>query len=74
MPIFEYRCKDCGKTFEFLLRGKDIPACPQCGGTDLKKLMSACFSNVRGGSNGGSGGGGGSCGSCSGGACATCGK
>jgi len=72
MPIFEYRCGDCGKTFEFLQRGKDTPECPACGSRDLKKLLSRFSSRVQGGTGGGNGGG--TCGSCSGGTCSTCGK
>lgn len=45
MPIFEFKCEDCGKTFEILqLNGKDNEAkCPGCGGLNLKKLISAPF-------------------------------
>jgi putative FmdB family regulatory protein len=43
MPIYEYQCKKCGDSFEFLLRGQETPACPKCGATgeDLEKLLSA---------------------------------
>ena len=42
MPIYEYECKGCGHQFEFLLlpTSKDAPACPECKGTDLEKLLS----------------------------------
>ena len=40
MPIYEYRCKDCGKEFEALVRKSDVPACPGCAGTDLERLLS----------------------------------
>lgn len=40
MPIFEYKCKDCGNEFEALVRKSDIPACPSCQGTDLERLLS----------------------------------
>ena len=41
MPLYEYRCKDCGKTFEQLVLGEDGPvACPVCRG-DVEKLMSS---------------------------------
>lgn len=46
MPIFEYKCVDCGKSFEVLqLAGKaggEIN-CPACGGSKLEKLISAPF-------------------------------
>lgn len=72
MPIFEYRCDDCGNSFEFLQRGKDTPLCPACGSKHLKKLLSRFASHVQGGANGGNGGAG--CATCSGGTCSTCGK
>ena len=42
MPIFEYRCQDCGNAFEVLvLPNRAITAqCPSCQGTDLEKLIS----------------------------------
>lgn len=45
MPIFEYKCSDCARVFEVLhLAGqkKEIK-CPDCGGEDLRKLISAPF-------------------------------
>lgn len=72
MPIFEYRCEDCGTRFEFLQRGKDTPECPLCGSKSLKKLLSRFSASVQGGASGGNGGG--TCAACSGGTCSTCGK
>ncbi|OPX88078.1 MAG: Zinc ribbon domain protein [Pelotomaculum sp. PtaB.Bin104] len=46
MPIFEYKCSQCGKFFEllFLAGHADKKAvCPDCGSTDLKKMISAPF-------------------------------
>ncbi|HHW26537.1 MAG TPA: zinc ribbon domain-containing protein [Firmicutes bacterium] len=67
MPIFEYRCQECGKKFEVYLRGKEVPKCPDCGSDSLKKLISSFNSNVSGGK-------GASCGGCGGGNCSSCGK
>lgn len=72
MPIFEYKCGDCGKRFEFLQRGKDTPECPACGSKSLKKLLSRFNASVQGGTNGANGGA--SCTTCAGGTCSTCGK
>ena len=41
MPIYEYRCADCGRTFEALVRGKRVVSCPDCGSSSLEKLLSA---------------------------------
>lgn len=67
MPIYEYRCSDCGKVSEVLiLSGTKQPACGHCGGTRLTKLVSAPGSVVMSGSSSGSSDSGGSCpsGSC----------
>ena len=42
MPIYEYRCLQCGERTEELQRVNESPlrACRQCGG-ELKKLLSA---------------------------------
>jgi putative FmdB family regulatory protein len=41
MPIYEYRCQDCGKVHEFIQKFSDAPKteCPECGGR-LEKLIS----------------------------------
>lgn len=42
MPLFDFLCLDCGKTIEILVAGSsDKPECPACGGSNLKKLLSA---------------------------------
>lgn len=43
MPIYEYRCRDCRKTFEVRVRGDDASSCPHCGGSSLDKLITAPF-------------------------------
>ena len=46
MPIYEYRCKDCGKISEFLLMRTDDAFVPQCKRCKSKK-MSRVLSKVR---------------------------
>ncbi len=42
MPIFEYRCEDCGEVSEFIIMGKNEPlACKKCGSGKLAKMLSA---------------------------------
>ncbi|MGD2142890.1 MAG: zinc ribbon domain-containing protein [Anaerolineae bacterium] len=43
MPIYEYRCQDCGRTFEALVRGNDAVTCPHCDSSSLGKLLSIPF-------------------------------
>ena len=40
MPIYDYRCNDCDKTFELLVRTSTNPLCPACGGPHLEKQVS----------------------------------
>lgn len=40
MPIYEYRCDECGTTFEKLVRGRGAITCPDCGSSSLQKLLS----------------------------------
>jgi putative FmdB family regulatory protein len=44
MPLFEYRCEKCDAVSEFLVgvsQEKQVIQCPQCGATELTKLLSA---------------------------------
>ncbi len=40
MPIYEYVCRDCGRQFEYLVRGDDKPSCPSCGRSQLSRQLS----------------------------------
>jgi putative FmdB family regulatory protein len=42
MPIYEYRCEDCGTKFEKLVRSTDANGldCPSCGESHLKMELS----------------------------------
>lgn len=47
MPIFEYRCDDCGKTFEKLVFNSsqsDNVECEYCKSKNVQKLVSAISS------------------------------
>lgn len=50
MPIYEYRCADCGHQLEALQRLADAPlvVCPACGKESLTKLMSAVGFQLKG--------------------------
>lgn len=43
MPIYEYKCRKCGYSFERLAKNSsDHPGnCPECGETEPKKLFSS---------------------------------
>jgi putative FmdB family regulatory protein len=40
MPIYDYRCRGCGRQFEELVRLGETPNCPDCNGQDLERLVS----------------------------------
>jgi putative FmdB family regulatory protein len=52
MPIYEYRCTDCEKSFETFVRtGRDEAECPSCHGTNLVREMSVFASGSADGDN-----------------------
>jgi putative FmdB family regulatory protein len=73
VPLYEYRCADCGEQFEALVPAgrADAEHCPDCG-TEAHRLLSLVAAPVRGTDGAampvmGPGGGG-----CCGGACGNC--
>ena len=45
MPIYEYKCQECGKISEMFIRspnGESIK-CPICGSMSLERLLSASY-------------------------------
>jgi putative FmdB family regulatory protein len=54
MPIYEYRCEECGKRSSALLPSYSSPdpVCPHCGKPALKRLVST-FATARSGDDGG---------------------
>ena len=52
MPIYEYRCGDCGTKFEKLVRrcsDADTQECPSCGEKHLTREHSTFSAQVAGG-------------------------
>lgn len=44
MPLYEYRCPDCGEIFDKIVRFSEAdktPVCPSCGEKNASKLISA---------------------------------
>jgi putative FmdB family regulatory protein len=49
MPIYEYRCQDCGNRFEILQRlgqGAEGLSCPECGEERVEKQYSTFASGT----------------------------
>ena len=43
MPIYEYRCQDCGRKLSVFWRNRDqvkTPSCRRCGSTNMHRLIS----------------------------------
>jgi putative FmdB family regulatory protein len=43
MPLYEYRCEQCGKSFEMLRRMQDADRelqCPDCKSQEVERLLS----------------------------------
>lgn len=40
MPLFDFHCKKCDRSFELLVRGSVTPACPECESEEVDKLVS----------------------------------
>lgn len=45
MPIYDFRCRECGKVSEVFVRGIEGEAarCPDCAGEDMERLISASY-------------------------------
>ncbi len=74
MPIYEYKCADCGGVFEVMVsrsRRRRHPPCDQCGGSSTERVMSS-FSGRSHSDGGGKRLGGSACANCSATSCATC--
>ena len=51
MPIYEYRCEDCGHRFDAIrpVQEREVPCtCPRCASTRSRVLFSASFRLVHG--------------------------
>jgi putative FmdB family regulatory protein len=47
MPLYEYKCEDCGKRYEKLVslsEAGQAMECPKCGSKAVRKLMSVIAS------------------------------
>ncbi len=51
MPIYEYRCDNCGHEFDTLQKVSDdaLTVCPECGKPTLMKKVSAAGFRLKGG-------------------------
>ena len=44
MPIYDFRCRECGRVSEVFLRGASQTACcPACGSDNMERLISASY-------------------------------
>jgi len=77
MPVYEYRCGQCGNRFDLLRRmaqADESVACPECQADGARRVLSifASFSKTADGSTRATAGSDGGCASCSSSSCAGC--
>ncbi len=53
MPLYEYRCEECGKIFEKLANREDEVDCPGCGSTETTRKLGPFSIGSGGRSDGG---------------------
>ena len=39
MPMYRFKCSECGVFEELLKMDEDLEECPKCGSEDIKKIM-----------------------------------
>jgi putative FmdB family regulatory protein len=55
VPIYDYKCLECGKISEIFIRGNEqVLCCNDCGSIKLEKLMSSAYMVKTGGQSSGS--------------------
>jgi len=76
MPVYDYKCRKCGKVFEKFLRSlaaASTVTCEKCGSAKVEKLVTCCAISSGGRTQSvGSSKSSHSCGSCSSHSCSTC--
>ena len=61
MPMYDYRCSECGERYEQLRRMAEADSglvCPRCGSERVERQISSCAIGVAGSSSSGGEGGG----------------
>jgi len=61
MPIYEYRCSQCGKEFEKFVSGNVMVECPACQGRETRRILSLFGMKTASGFVASAGGGGACC-------------
>lgn len=54
MPVYSYKCEDCGAEFDLLVgvgRGDEELKCQKCGSKNLKRLLSSFGFKIEGSSS-----------------------
>ncbi len=55
MPIYEYKCNNCDKKFEFFhksIKSEEHVTCPQCNSSEIVKVFSKFSASVSSSSSG----------------------
>jgi putative FmdB family regulatory protein len=55
VPIYDFRCLECGKVSEIFIRGSDqVACCSDCGSIKLERLVSSAYTVKAGNQSSGS--------------------
>jgi putative FmdB family regulatory protein len=49
MPIYAYRCRDCGNAFSTLVMSGETPVCEACASAELEQQLSLIAAPGKGG-------------------------
>ena len=49
VPIYDFRCRQCGSEFEAIARATETPVCRSCGNADVERLPSSFGVSIRSG-------------------------
>lgn len=48
MPLFDFRCSDCGYEFERIVKGASSIECPKCGARAEKQISAPARPQLKG--------------------------
>lgn len=47
MPLYAFKCQDCAREFELLVRGTETPTCSACGSAALARQVARICGEIK---------------------------